>query len=160
MSRKRLFVVLAALVALVALSGSALAGSPRNFRAHLSQEAPGVETLAQGQAIFQLSKDGTEITYKLIVANIDNVIVAHIHLGGAGTSGPPIVFLFGPVSPPVTQNGVLIEGSFTEADLIPRPDLGFNGTFEELLALLPTGETYVNVHTTAYPGGEIRGQIY
>ena len=145
---------------LLSLAAPALAGSPRNFRAHLSQEAPGVETQAQGQAIFQVDKAGTEVRYKLIVANLDEVTVAHIHLGEAGTSGPPVVFLFGPVDPPVTQNGPLIEGTFTEADLIARPALGFGGTLAELIALMESGGVYVNVPTTAYPGGEIRGQIH
>ncbi|MCZ2095543.1 MAG: CHRD domain-containing protein [Chloroflexota bacterium] len=160
MKSRRLRIALLGWLVILSLAVPALAGSPRNFRAHLSQEAPGVETQAQGQAIFQLNKDGTEISYKLIVANIEDVTVAHIHLGGAGASGPPIVFLFGPAAPPVTQNGVLIEGSFTEANLIPRPALGFSGTFAELLDLMASGGVYVNVHTTAYPGGEIRGQIH
>jgi len=60
----------------------------------------------------------------------------------------------------VTQNGPLIEGTFTEADLIARPALGFGGTLAELIALMESGGVYVNVHTTAYPGGEIRGQIH
>ena len=160
MKSRRYLVIMAVLLMLAVLTAPALAGSSRNFRAHLSQEAPGVVTQAQGQVLFKLNKDGTEISYKLIVANIENVTVAHIHLGEAGVNGPPIVFLFGPVDPPVTQNGPLIEGTFTESDLIPRPALGFSGTFEELLALMANGGTYVNVHTTAYPGGEIRGQIH
>jgi hypothetical protein len=33
------------------------------------------------------------------------------------------------------------------------------GEFAELVRAIKAGRTYVNVHTTKYPGGEIRGQI-
>jgi hypothetical protein len=44
----------------------------RTFVAHLSarDEVPSNESLAQGQAIFDLSADGTQLDYKLIAANI------------------------------------------------------------------------------------------
>ena len=56
-----------------------LKGAPMvmNFRAHLSgdQEVPANESMATGEAVFQLSKDGMELSYKLIVANLDNIRV-------------------------------------------------------------------------------------
>jgi hypothetical protein len=57
-------------------------GGAHNFRTHMSgrEEVPAAATRAQGQATFKLSKDGTELSYKLIVANIENVSMAHIHL--------------------------------------------------------------------------------
>ncbi len=45
------------------------------------------ETLAEGQAIFHLSDDGSTLSYKLIVANIDNLVASHIHLGPFGVNG-------------------------------------------------------------------------
>jgi CHRD domain len=87
------------LVALVALVWPILAGQPeaRNFVAHLSgdEEVLPRDTLAQGQAIFHLSKDGTSLAYMLIVANIENVVQAHIHVGAPGVNGPVVAFLFG-----------------------------------------------------------------
>ncbi len=72
----------------LAVAGSALADPPaaRNFVAHLEggQEVPPIDTTATGQAIFQLNKDETALTNRLIVANIENVVQAHIHLGVAG----------------------------------------------------------------------------
>src|SRR5262245_5461379 len=105
------------LVALVALTWPALAGQPeaRNFVAHLSgdEEVPVRDTLAQGQAIFHLSQDGSEVAYQLIVANIENVVVAHIHCAAPGINGPVRVFLFGPVAPDGGRtDGVLAEASF------------------------------------------------
>src|SRR6478672_11376212 len=102
------------LLILVASVG-AVAAKSSNFRTHLSgdEENPARATLAQGQALFQLSEDGTSIHYRLIVANIENVVVSHIHLGAAGVNGPVVVFLYGPVAPGGgRRDGVLAEGTF------------------------------------------------
>jgi hypothetical protein len=118
-----------------------------------------VNTKARGNATFTLSEDGTTIHYKLIVANIENVTQSHIHIGSSEAAGPVVVFLFGFVPGGVTQNGVLAEGSFTAANLIARPAIGFGATMPELVAAMTNGLAYVNVHTVAFPPGEIRGQI-
>lgn len=52
-----------------------------SLRQAISRWGPaGAETLGQGQAILQFSKDGMQLTYKLITANIENITMAHIHL--------------------------------------------------------------------------------
>ncbi len=135
------------------------------FTAHLSgdNEVPPVDSKGQGQAIFTLSEDGTELHYKLIVANTKNVTQAHIHCGEAGINGPVVVFLFGFVAGGVTQNGILAEGTITSANIIPRGSsaacMGGLATFENLVERLRNGSVYVNAHTVAFEGGEIRGQI-
>src|SRR2546430_329309 len=58
------------------------------------------DTNARGVAIFELSADGESIHYKVIAANINNVIMAHIHLGDANTAGPVIASLYPPRGPP------------------------------------------------------------
>jgi hypothetical protein len=121
-----------------------------------SQEVPPVATHATGVAKFQLSKDGTELSYKLIVANVENVTQAHIHLGPRGANGGVVAFLFGFVSGGVTQNGILAEGVITASNLIGA--LG-GQSLTDLLDEAARGNAYVNVHTAAHPGGEIRGQI-
>lgn len=139
----------------------------RNFTAHLNAanevNPNGVDSQGQGQAIFKLSKDGTELYYKLIVANIDRITAAHIHCGAAGVNGPVVAFLFGNVPGGVTQNGILAEGVITTANIITRPDspacAGGLSTFEGLIERMRNGTAYVNAHTPDYPGGEIRGQI-
>lgn len=138
------------------------AGTPHNFRTHMSggEEVPANESRAQGEATFQLSPDGMELHYKLIVANIENVAQAHIHLAPAGTNGPVVAWLYPPGPPPVLipgrTQGVLAEGMITDASLV-GPLAG--GTLEDLLAEMRAGNTYVNVHTSQLPGGEVRGQI-
>ncbi|HUE85470.1 MAG TPA: CHRD domain-containing protein, partial [Vicinamibacterales bacterium] len=60
-----------------------------HFRTHAtgSEEVPANSSRAQGQAMFHLSGDGTTLSYKLIVANIQNVTQSHIHLAPAGSNG-------------------------------------------------------------------------
>lgn len=134
----------------------------KTFKAHLTgdQEVPAAETRATGQANFKLSKDGTELQFKLIVANIQNVTMAHIHLAPVGVNGGVVVWLY-PSGPPAAlipgrTNGILAEGVITESSLVGSLA---GGTLDDLISSLEDGNAYVNVHTSAYPGGEIRGQI-
>ncbi len=133
-----------------------------NFRAHLSgdQEVPANDSKAQGQAVFQLSKDGSELSYKLIVANLDNVRMAHIHLAPSGSNGGVVAWLYPSGPPPVllpgTTNGILAEGVIKAENLMG----GLAGKpLSKLIGAMLNDSTYVNVHTVAFPGGEIRGQI-
>jgi len=135
----------------------------RNFRAHLEggQEVPPVATLAQGQVVFQLSKDGTLLRYTLIASNIENILQSHIHLAPAGVNGPVVAWLY-PSSPPAVLipgrfSGVLAEGTITADDLV-GPLAG--QPLSSLIDAITAGNAYVNVHTSQYPGGEIRGQIH
>lgn len=158
---KKQFMLMAVLVALLATVGTASAANNRNFRAHLSGDEAGADTLAQGQAIFQFSKDGDELSYKLIVANIENIRMAHIHLAEeAGGSGPPVVWLYPDAPPPVPIpgrfDGVLATGTVTADDLV-GPLAGMS--LDDLKTAMEQSLTYVNVHTDQYPDGEIRGEI-
>jgi hypothetical protein len=134
----------------------------RNFRTHLSgdNEVPSLETRAQGQAIFQFSKDGSLLYYKLIVANIEDVFMAHIHFAPEGSNGPVVLWLYPDGPPPIViptrSNGVLAEGIVDSEDLV-GPLAGMD--FDDLALAMELGLTYVNVHTLTIPSGEIRGQI-
>lgn len=162
MSRTRVFKgLLFSTLALVVATTAALAAT-RNFRTHLAGEfeVPVRDTQAQGQAIFQLNKDGNELHYKLIVANIENVLQAHIHMAPAGQNGMIVAWLY-PSAPPAQLipgrfQGVLGEGIITEANLV-GPLAGH--PFSELIDAIESGNAYVNVHTTQFPPGEIRGNL-
>lgn len=138
-------------------------GADLHFKTHLTgaQEAPNpVETRAQGQAIFRLSEDGTSLDYKLIVANIQNVTQAHIHLGERGVAGGVVVWLY-PSAPPAVlipgrSQGVLGEGTITAANFVGSLT---GDPFSDLVDNIRNGNAYVNVHTTQKGGGEIRGQL-
>ena len=133
-----------------------------NFNTHLSggNEVPAVETDATGQAIFQLSNDGMKLSYKLIVANIKNVKMAHIHVGSMDENGPVVVWLYPPAPPPELiegrTQGVLQEGVITKDDLVGQLE---GKKLWDLVEMIKNKQTYVNVHTNQYPAGEIRGQI-
>jgi hypothetical protein len=163
LKKRSLLLFLLAFLAMALFASTALASSERNFVASLKgrEEVPAVDTRAQGQAIFQVSKDGGSISYKLIVANIENVTMAHIHLGPAGVNGPVVVWLYPDAPPPQLIpgrfSGVLAEGTFTADDLVgPLAGMSLEALIDEIVA----GNTYVNVHTSQYPGGEVRGQIH
>ena len=150
------------LVAVLAASPFVLGSPNRNFATHLigDQQNPPVQTLAQGQAIFMLSKDGQTLHYKLIAANIENITQAHIHLGPKGVNGPIVLWLY-PSAPPAVLipgrfDGVLAEGDVTAANLV---GLLAGHSLSDLIDEMETGNAYVNIHTTQNPVGEIRGQI-
>ena len=158
------------LALLLALSMTGIAAGLTVYRAPLSggEEVPVRDTLARGVATFRLSADGTELAYRLTVANIDNVVAAHIHLGVSGVNGPVVAFLFGPVAAGGgDSDGVIATGTITAADLIGTLT---GAPLSVLVDLIESGEAYVNVHTNDgvdptntgpgdFPGGEIRGQL-
>jgi len=142
----------------IILTASAGFATEQIFKANLSgnREVPSVATPAKGEAKFTLSADGKTFSYTLVVRNIENPTAAHIHLGQAGKSGPPVVNLFTGPKREGKFRGNLAQASFTEKDL--RGDLS-GKSLNDLVALIKSGGVYVNVHTDANPDGEIRGQI-
>jgi hypothetical protein len=138
-----------------------------------ASEVPVRDTRAHGVAKFQLSKDGTSVSYQLNVANIQNVTQAHIHVGPRNDTGPVVAWLYPMAGPPAAPagagrfNGVLAQGTLTGASLV-GPLVG--QPLGALLAEIHAGNAYVNVHTDDgiappssgpgdFPGGEIRNQI-
>jgi hypothetical protein len=128
---------------------------------------------ARGNAIFHLNAEGTELSYKLIVANISNVFQAHIHRAAAGVNGGIVVWLYPSTAtvPGPTGggriDGVIAEGVITSANLVGSLA---GQPLSALLDLLGTAGAYVNVHTNDgvaptntgpgdFPGGEVRGQV-
>ena len=165
----RRMIVLVPIFALALLGSMPAASAGDNFVATLSggEEVPARDTQATGVAKFKLREDGAALLFRVNVANIDNVVAAHIHCGAVGVNGPVGVTLFmgSPAGGAVT--GTLAEGTIT------APDAGNACGWTDLaavLAAIETGNTYVNVHTNDgvapintgpgdFPGGEIRGQV-
>lgn len=138
------------------------AGHTHRFGTHMSggQEVPSNDSRAQGQSNFKLSADGTSLSYKLIVANIQNVTMSHIHLAPAGSNGPVVAWLYPSGPPPQLipgrSQGVLAEGVITASSLV---GLLAGASLQDLVDEMIAGNTYVNVHTSQFPPGEVRGQI-
>ena len=155
-----ILVAVSATAATTTIASSSYAQTiPSTFHAILEgdEEVPPVDSDAKGAAIFRTSNDGTELNYRLIVANIEDVTAAHIHLAPRGENGDIVAFLFDPEEPTDGRtNGVLAEGTITSEDLVGPLE---GSTLSELIDEIEAGNTYVNVHTVDHPSGEIRGQI-
>jgi len=133
-----------------------------------TDEVPSHATTARGNATLMVSKDMTEIRYKLTVTNMKNVTAAHIHLGAPGENGPPVAMLFGPTAAGSgKKSGLLSSGTIKASDLT-GPLAG--KTIQDLVNEMHAGHTYVNVHTDDgagaantgpgdFPDGEIRGLV-
>ena len=148
-----LFVILASMLAV-----SVGFAAEKSFKADLtgSEEVPGVMTPAKGEAKFTLSNDGKNLGYTLVVRDIENPVAAHIHAGSAGKNGAPLAILFSGPKREGKFRGNLSQASITEKDL--TGDLK-GKSISALVALIKSGDVYVNVHTDANPNGEIRGQM-
>jgi len=140
------------------------AGASDNHQTHLTGDAERPtpnDSSAQGQAVFQVNADGSAIHYQLLVGNIENVTQAHIHCCATteGTGGV-VVWLY-PSAPPAQlipgrSQGVLGEGLITQSSLVG----GLAGQpLSVLLDQIASGLAYVNVHTSQFQPGEIRGHI-
>ncbi|WP_353829238.1 CHRD domain-containing protein [Agromyces sp. SYSU T0242] len=144
------------------------AGSTYTAQLSAANEVPANASIARGTAVFRLSADGSELEYRLIVANLENPIASHIHLESAGANGPVVTFLYGPAVPGSGRtSGVLATGTITADDLI---GMLAGEPLSALVEAIESGGAYVNVHTNdgvgepnTGPGdlasGEIRGQI-
>jgi hypothetical protein len=121
-----------------------------------AQETPPVTTDAHGEAVFRFSRDGLSIHYKIVATDIISVTAGHVHSGTLGVAGPVVLPLVSTSACTVHGDKIRCEGTATAANLT-GPLAGH--PLSDLEALMEQGHAYANVHTTAHPGGEIRGQI-
>ena len=142
--------------------GVATAGLNGHWNTHATgdNEVPPNTLGAQAQANLKLSADGASLSYKLNVANIENVTQAHIHMAPPGANGAIVAWLY-PSAPPAQlipgrSSGTLGEGTLTAASLV-GPLAG--RPLSALLDAIASGNAYVNVHTSQFPPGEIRGPV-
>lgn len=121
---------------------------------------PGVKTSASGDAVFELSKDGMTIHYKLILKKIDNATMAHVHVvGDDGTPAAILAWIYptNGMAPSLREgsySGTLAEGDIT-ADKLSGPMKG--GTVKELFEKIEYGTAGVAVHTKQNMSGELWG---
>lgn len=156
---------LAALALLVLPSD---ASADRSLRARLSgrNEVPLLVSSASGSFSAKIQNDGT-IDYELRYEGLSgDAIFAHIHVGQRFANGGVMVFLCNndpsiPLpSPACPLRGGTVTGTLTAADIIGPAGQGVNpGDFDALLEVLQRGRSYVNVHSTVFPSGEVRGQV-
>ena len=156
-------------VALTALLASYL-GMPRaasaadtdTFSAKLAgdNEVPPNNTPAT--ATFKVNI-GTTITFTITYANLTTpLLFAHFHFAPTKVAGGVMIFLCGgggQPSCPTTLSGT-ITGTITAANVTGPAPQGINaGDLTSALEAVREGNSYVNMHTTKFPAGEIRGQV-
>jgi hypothetical protein len=104
----------------------------------------------------------TEVRVHVRVSDPTNIVAAHFHCGKPGENGPVV---FGLISPgPLMLEGNTIRGTLTNANANPAancvPLIGRPVNNIAALALaIREGLVYLNIHTSAFPAGEIRGQV-
>jgi hypothetical protein len=129
-----------------------------NFTAQLSggNEVPGVSTGSAGTGTVSLNVATGVVTYRIDVYNMPaGTTASHFHVGAPGVTGPVVVNFT--VSTNIS-NDYAITGTASATDLTPRAANGIN-SWDDFVQALLLGNIYMNVHSTANPGGEIRGQV-
>ena len=160
--------VLAAGLLVVSLAGAA--GGKKNLKAdELTgyQENPDISTVASGSFKATLDDDAQTITYELSYSGLEgSVIQAHVHFGKRAVNGGVSFFRCGtaaspgPAGTPTCPTDGTVRRTVTAADILGPTGQGIEAmNYEELAAAMRNGSTYANVHSTKWPGGEIRAQI-
>lgn len=130
------------------------------MRLHGFNEVPAVSSTGSGE--FSARIRGDVIDWELSYTELEGTTTtaAHIHFGQQDVNGGVSAFLCGGTTPPCTAGSGIFSGTLTAADIAGPAVQGINtGEIMELISAMRAGNTYVNVHTNKYPGGEIRGQI-
>ena len=128
------------------------------FRATLvgSEEVPPVITTATGSSEFTLSRTNDTLFVSITVNGLSNIRFGHFHTGVRGANGAVVATLVEPPTLTGSQNGRIGRQFITATNL--------SGTLagqplSALVTQLRAGGIYVNLHTDANAGGEVRGQV-
>jgi hypothetical protein len=166
-----------ALLALLGVVGAAVAGGGgRSIDEHLTgyEEVPALSTDGSGKFNARFARFGDEMRFRLSYRDLEgDVTQAHIHLGQEGVNGGISVWLCGNPSPTVAPpagtpmcppSPATITGEIGPEDVVGPAAQGIepaieDDQFDELVDAIEAGVTYVNVHSTKWPGGEIRAQL-
>jgi len=138
------------------------------------EEVPSVSTTGNGHFTARISNDESQIQWELSYSDLEGAVQqAHIHIGNVGVSGGISVFLCtnlgnGPAgTQPCPAPPATISGTIFAADVSPNipatlgaRNQGLNtGEIDELIKAMRAGATYVNIHSSMWPLGEVRSQI-
>jgi hypothetical protein len=153
---KRYAVLTVALV-LFGVPTRATAGPDFTATATLSgaSELPPTATTATGFGTFHYLSALNELTYDVTFNNLtSNATIVRLHSAPATANGASVLPLL--LTAPGTSGE--ISGTATDADIINGAATGVT-TIAELAQLIQLGDVYLNIHSQAFPGGEIRGQL-
>lgn len=139
------------------------------------QEVPAVSTQASGEFHADISPDEQSIHWTLTYSGLQaDATQAHIHVGQRSVNGGIVIWLCqtpatagnnpGPAADPCGARSGSFDRIATAANVVAigganaGQQIG-TGELADVIAAIRGGVAYANVHTTASPGGEIRGQI-
>jgi hypothetical protein len=153
-----------AALTLALIATVALGDDQSRARAKLSgyQEVPTLSSSGNGEFIATIDDANQQINYTLTFGGFATAVqVAHIHLGQRATNGNVSAFLCGgggqAACPP---GGGTVTGTIGASNVLGPAAQGIaRGDWSALAAAIRAGVAYANVHTIAFPAGEIRGQI-
>lgn len=136
------------------------------------QEVPAVSSPGGGEFRAKIDRAAGTIFYELEYAGLQGTAtMAHIHIGQHGVNGGVSVWLCQSATNPAPAAvaasvptcpgaGGTVNGTLMASSVIgPAGQLVAAGEFDELVDAIRGGVAYVNVHSTAVPSGEVRGQI-
>jgi hypothetical protein len=162
------FVRMGGLFTLAALAGCGAKGdggvtapAGERFTATLSagNVVPATTAASSGSITFEVTNDSL-LTFSLTVTNMTGLTQAHIHTGAAGANGAILAWLL-PVNgtaaqaPSVPLTGVIAVGDIAPTWIRVTPRI----SMDSVKALFRDGRAYVDVHTSAFANGEVRGQV-
>ena len=170
---QKCLVMVPALVLASGASASSHGDKGRKLRADLKglREVPSVSTVAQGSFRALINEDEDAIEFRLNYSGLEAPVTqSHIHFGQTSVNGGIAIWLCGnpPLTPPAGTalcpnpgDGAEVTGTLTPANVVGPTGQGIAaGEFAEVIRAIRKGSAYANVHSTKFPGGEIRGQIH
>jgi CHRD domain len=136
------FTLLASATALLATPAlSATSGRKLSTTLTGAAEVPGpADTDGRGTATVTVNSGKRQVCYTIATQRLDKATMAHIHSGAVGVAGPPVVTLKTPVGG--RSSGCATVSRDLAMKLVKSPS-----------------DYYVNVHTTAFTDGAVRGQL-
>ena len=133
--------------------------------------APGgpVSSVATGEFEAKIDDSADTITYEITYADLEGTVTqSHIHFGQRSVNGGISAWLCETATnpspsastPACLAPGGTVTGTITPLEVVGPTGQGIApGEFEELVAAIRAGRAYANVHSSKFPGGEVRGQI-
>ncbi len=143
----------------------------RSLKARLDgfEETPlTLSTTGAGEFRARLNESETQLSYELEYSGLEGTVtMAPVHFGARGLSGGVMFWpcttpaISAPSGTPTCPSpGGKVTGTITSAQIVGPSGQGIApGQFAEAIRAMRAGAAYVNVHSSLYPGGEIRGQI-
>jgi hypothetical protein len=133
----------------------------------LSSPTGAIFSPGNGTLDLVINDQATMITYTLTYSGLTMPVTqSHTHFGKEHVAGGVMVFFCsnlgnGPTGTPACPSSGSVTGQLTPASVVGPAGQGIGvGNFAAVVAAIRSNTAYANVHTTAFPAGEIRGQIH